>query len=73
MELYDKYWSVTMSDEVYTSLTYETRESFKSEKVYYDDWDRWKEDDAFRQLYTKYKKAKKALDDYKYLKRDRDV
>ena len=70
---YDKYWSVTMSDEVYTSLTYETRESFKSEKVYFDDWDRWKEDDAFRQLYANYKKAKKALDDYKYLKRDKDV
>lgn len=70
---YDKFWSVTMTDEVYTSLTYETRESFKSEKAYYDDWEEYKDDDTFRALYKAYKHAKKCLDDYKFQKRHKDV
>jgi len=68
----DKYWSVTMTNTVYESLVPLVRVSFLSEKVFYKDYEEYKDDAQFMMLYRNFKKAKKALEDYKYNKRHSD-
>tara|TARA_R110000822_G_C15042679_1_gene465499 strand:- start:233 stop:448 length:216 start_codon:yes stop_codon:yes gene_type:complete len=64
-----KFWLVRMSDKVYCSLSMPIRSQFESEKVVFDDWADFKDDDTHRALFKAYKTAQKALDEYKYKKR----
>jgi hypothetical protein len=64
-------WSVTMSEDVYCMMPEQIRRSFKSERAFYpDEHDRlYESDENYKSLYTKYRKAKKELEEYKYNKR----
>tara|TARA_R110000822_G_scaffold75758_4_gene182240 strand:- start:3992 stop:4213 length:222 start_codon:yes stop_codon:yes gene_type:complete len=64
-----KFWLVRMSDKVYLSLSIPIRSQFESEKVVFDDWEDFKDDDRHKALYKAYKSAKDALDKYKFDKR----
>ena len=66
-----KLWALTCTNELYESFDYELREAFRSEKVFWDDWDEFKEDAQFRELYKTYKTAKANMDEYRRAKRER--
>jgi hypothetical protein len=65
----DKKWFCTIPEEVYVTIPLDTRMRFHSAKVVYDDHELYKDDPAYKQLYSDKKKATTALDDYKYDKR----
>ena len=61
-------WVVTMTDDVYTDLPPDWRMSFKSEKAYFPDQHNrlYETDSVYRELFSRYRKAKKELDKYTY-------
>lgn len=63
----DKNWICVLTDEQFTTgLTAEQRAEMKSAKAVYDDHDILKDDETYYTLYKAYKKAQKALEDYKW-------
>lgn len=66
-----KEWFIRMREEEYSSLPYEFRERFLSEKVIYPEEHKnlWDSDMEYRKIYKIYNDAKKALEEYKFKKR----
>lgn len=64
-----KIWRVTMSDEVYCSLTPELRAAFDRETADYDDYDLLKDNEEFLKLYKAARTANKALSNFKWKQR----
>lgn len=65
----EKGWVVTMSDELYTSLPKQLRDAFDSEKVFYKDYDLYKEDAQFKRLYKEKREANEKLEAWKFDRR----
>lgn len=59
-----------MREQEYCNTPAHIRHNFISDKVIYDDYDEYKDDPVFQQLYRAKKKATKKLDDWKYNKRN---
>ena len=59
-----------MLEQEYAEIPALIRNSFLSDKVVYDDYDLYKDDEVFQQLYRAKGKAVKALDDWKYDQRN---
>ena len=66
-----KKYFVTMLEREYMEIPSLTRNAFLSDKVVYDDYDLYKDDEVFQQLYRAKRKAVKALDDWKYDQRNK--
>ena len=64
-----KKYLIQMREKEYISINEDTRHRFISEKVIYDDYDVYKDNDTFIQLYKEKKKATKNLDDWKFNQR----
>ena len=69
-----KEWLIRMREEEYSSLPFEVRQSFLSEKVQYSGEHQrlYKEDPTYKELYKTYRKAKKDMEEYKFRKRHAD-
>lgn len=67
----NKEWFVRMREEEYLSIPTNLRNRFISENVNYpDEHDHlYETDDNYRKLYSKYRTAKKHLEEYKFNKR----
>jgi hypothetical protein len=67
----DREWSITMTDTLYCQLPFELRNLFKSERVYYpgEHSSLYDTDLQYQELYNRYRKAKKDLENYKFQKR----
>jgi hypothetical protein len=61
-----KKWLIQMREEEFINMPSHLRANFISEKVIYDDYEQYKDNDQFKALYKAKKKAAKALDDWKY-------
>ena len=58
-----KEYYIRFSEEEYMDIP----PAFRSRATFVDnDYDSYKDDERFKSLYKEYKKAKKALEDYKY-------
>lgn len=59
---------VRMREEEYTSLPYQTRQSFLSEKVLIPNEHKelYEKDEKYRLLYNAYRKAKKLMEEYRF-------
>lgn len=64
-----KKWLAIMTDEAFLRLSPEDRQSFETVKVLYDDHEEHKEDERYMTFYKAYRKAQKALENYKFDKR----
>lgn len=64
-----KNWICVIEDEVFCAYPQEVRASMKSSKAVYDDHELLKEDETYMKLYKAYKKAQRALEDFKWEKR----
>ena len=64
-----KKYMVSMYEQEYAEIPIELRLRFLSDKVIFDDYEEYKEDVVFQQLYKAKKKATKDLDKWKFDKR----
>ena len=64
-----KKYMVSMHEQDYALIPSELRLRFLSDKVIFDDYDDYKDDAVFQQLYKAKKKATKDLDKWKFNQR----
>jgi hypothetical protein len=65
----EKMFICKMDLDTYKQIPFEVRRLFISDRIIYDDYDEYKDDELFKVIYKKYKKSRKELEDYKYNKR----
>jgi len=61
-----KKYMVSMMEQEYAAIPIELRLRFLSDKVVFDDYDKYKDNKVFQQLYKAKKKATKDLDNWKF-------
>ena len=64
-----KKYMVSMMEQEYALIPSELRLRFLSDKVIFDDYEQYKDDAVFQQLYKAKKKATKELDIWKFNQR----
>jgi len=65
----NKKFLVSMLESEYAEIPIELRLRFLSNKVIFDDYEQYKDDAVFQQLYKAKKKAAKDLDEWKFKQR----